>query len=274
MPRIPARREAPRGESVPSWGAHRMGEDGWPLTCLTSSQVCPFRVVSNFLTRRSALWGRLGLFCLRPGLSRNRGPGFAETIPLRRRRVETSGGWGPPCTMRAPWSAARNSLNPSCWNARQRRLFHSGPNVFVITPDRSPAPPLSPPARGTQSERTAGLAPAVSHTSLTQQIALELPKPSPKPVLGWFCLHRSAESGPGSHQAQRRPVITRGWLAPCAPGRHPRSGLLQAIPSHLPRLRILSRAPLGALLSQPLPVLQPRSTPPTAAISRQTANEE
>lgn len=130
------------------------------------------------------------------------------------------------------------------------------------------------PARGTQSERTAGLVPAVSHTSLTQQIAPELPKPSPRPVLCWSCLHRSAESGLGSHQTQRRPVITRGWLAPCAPGRHPRSGLLQASPSHLPRLKTLSRAPLGALLSPPLLVLQPRSTPPTAAISRQTANEE
>lgn len=54
-------------------------------------------------------------------------------------------GRGPRRTMRTPWCAVRNSSNPSCWNARRHRLLHSGPNVFVIIPDRPPAPPLSPP---------------------------------------------------------------------------------------------------------------------------------
>lgn len=75
-----------------------------------------------------------------PGL-----PALQKRLHWRRRRAEW--GWGLRRTMRAPRSAVRNSSNPSCWNARPGRLLHSGPNVFVIIPDRSsaPPPPLPPP---------------------------------------------------------------------------------------------------------------------------------
>lgn len=83
--------------------------------------------------------------------------------------------------MRAPESAIRNSSNPGCWNARRRRLLHSGPNVFVIILDRPPAaraavaPALG---RATRAHRGAGTR-SRSHFPIPHT-AGELPKPSPK----------------------------------------------------------------------------------------------
>ncbi|XP_013373944.1 PREDICTED: phosphatidylinositol 4,5-bisphosphate 5-phosphatase A-like [Chinchilla lanigera] len=131
-------------------------------------------------------------------------------------------GWRPPRTARAPRSTARNSLSPSCWNAQPRRLHHSGPNVFVITRDHSPAPPPAPPGEARDPSAPRGGRPppllAVATGPGAPQSLAHARAPPRVPQR-----HRGAASGPGSHRAQRRPVITRAGLAPCAPGRHPRT---------------------------------------------------
>lgn len=213
-------------------------------------------------TRSSALFlATFLLSFLRPGLGSSRALGCAGTVPRRTGARRDGWGWGPLRTMRAPWSAVRNSSNPSCWNARRRRLLHSGPNVFVITPDRLPA---CRPAR-------AAVAPALGRTTLalcgagarspsqfTDPTKPLGSSPNPRPLCLSRSRHGCAESGPGSHRAQRRPVITRFGSAPCAPGGHPRSGPLQPSPSRLPPPQPLPRLTLRSLL--------PTSLGPRAAL--------
>lgn len=57
--------------------------------------------------------------------------------------------------------------------------------------------------------------------------------PSPRRVCLSCSRHGCAASGPSSHPAQCRPVITRPRPAPCAPGGHPRSSRLQPSLSRL-----------------------------------------
>ena len=91
-------------------------------------------------------------------------------------------GWRPPRAMRAPWSAVRNSSNPSCWNARRRRLLHSGPNVFVITPQTAclPASPRRRRPRAKRATRARGGAGALSPSHFTDPAYHGSPEPSPR----------------------------------------------------------------------------------------------
>lgn len=107
-----------------------------------SFQSCP-----DFFTRGQLL--ARDLASLLPAARTKQQPAPPTPWPCRKDSTgvasEQSGGWGLRSTMRAPRSAVRNSSNPSCWNARPGRLLHSGPNVFVIIPDRSSAPPPASP---------------------------------------------------------------------------------------------------------------------------------
>lgn len=146
--------------------------------------------------------------------------------------------------MRAPWSAGRNSSNPTCWNGRRRRLLHSGPNVFVITPDRLPARAAFAPALGRTTPAHCGTGAALPLTSLIPQTAGESPKPSrtsAPPLLVLQPPRLCCVWPPLAPGALRRPVITRPRPAPCAPGWHPRSGPLQPSPSRLPASQALPR---------------------------------
>lgn len=127
--------------------------------------------------------------------------------------------------------------------------------MFVITPDRLPARPrrLRPRARARNASALRGWRPLSFslHRSCKQLGSLPNPRPRPRPLYSSRSRHGCAESGPGSHPALRRPVITRPRPAPCAPGCHPRSGPLLRSPSRLPS-------------SQPLTRPTRRSSPPTS----------
>lgn len=156
--------------------------------------------------------------------------------------------------MRAPWSAVRNSSNPTCWNARRRRLLHSGPNVFVITPDRLPARDAFAPAlgratpahRGTGARSPSHLTDPANRWGLPQTLAhVRAPSACAAAATVVLCLApaRTRRSAPSSTKRPRP--------APCAPGWHPRSGPLQPSPSRLPS-------------SHPLPRPTRRSSPSTS----------
>lgn len=129
----------PRAERHPEF--RRRKERGW-LASYISAYLHPrlsFQSCPDFFTRGQ---GSCLFAACRQDLSKPGPLALQKRLHWRRRRAEW--GWGLRSTMRAPRSAVRNSSNPSCWNARPGRLLHSGPNVFVIIPDRSSAPP--PPA--------------------------------------------------------------------------------------------------------------------------------
>lgn len=90
-------------------------------------------LTSPTISSQLFFFGDLPSFLPAAGTGSSRAPGLQKRFHQVRGCADCWG-WRPPRTMRAPWSAVRNSSNPSCWNARRRRLLHSGPNVFVITP--------------------------------------------------------------------------------------------------------------------------------------------
>lgn len=141
---------------------------------LPENQVSPFQVVPNFPTEKFSTF----FFFWRPSFFPSCGWDWvaAELQAWQKRfhrgmRVQRLLGVEPPRTMRAPKGyAVRNSSNPSCWNARRRRLLHSGAKCVCHysidrLPARQPAPP-SPPRYSARSERAAGLAPSLLASSL------------------------------------------------------------------------------------------------------------
>lgn len=179
--------------------------------------------------------------------------------------------------MRAPWSAVRNSSNPLAGMRGDDDFFTRGQMCLSLLQTACPPAPPAPPHSGAQPQRTAGLAPALPHTSLIPQTAGESPQtlapvraPSARlaaaPVVLCLAPARTRRSARSSNYAP-----SAGAMCPrLAPEVRPSP----AEPFTPPLLATPFRAPLGAPLPPPPPALQPRSTPPAAALSRQTAGEE
>lgn len=255
---------SPRGKGHPRGGDLELrcpeggGEAGSPtIFLLPGNQVSLFRVVPNFPERSSELLWRSSFF---PSCGRDWAAVEPRASQKKRFHREKGArgdewGWGPQRTMRAPWSAVRNSSNPTCWNARRRRLLHSGPNVFVITPDRLPAryafaPALgraTPAHRGTGARSPSHFTDPANRWGLPQTLAhVRAPSACPAAAAVVLCLApaRTRRSAPSS--------TTRPRPAPCAPRLAPKVRPSPAEPFTPPLLASPS-APHSALFSLHLP---------------------
>lgn len=119
---------------------------------------------------------------------------------LARRRV----GVGTTAHNEGPLERSTKFLKPTCWNARRRRLLHSGPNVFVIIPDRLPARAACAPALGRATPAHCGTG-ARSPSHFTDPAngwgVPPNPRPRPRPLCSSCSRPGCAVSGPGSHPA-------------------------------------------------------------------------
>lgn len=233
----------PRGKGqareVQGFGAQRWGVEA---ACLLMSVLPGTKLLHSessltFMQKSWALFRRPPSFLPVAGTGQQQGSELGPTEEGGVRRPMAAGSTAP---TRDPRSAVEIPQTPAAWNAR-RRLLHSGPNVFVITPDLPPAPP-SP--RVTALHCGAGA--RSPRTSRTPQTAGELPKPSPRsapPSARLAAATVALSLAPARGPALRRPVIPRPGTAPIAPGGHSRSGLLQPIPSLLSSPQLLPRLP-------------------------------
>lgn len=148
-----------------------------PLPVLPGTKLLHSESSLAFMQKVGHFPGDLLLSFLWPGLGSSRVGALQKRVHRGRGRAEADGG-GEHRANQGPLERSRNSSNPSRWNAR-RRLLHSRPNVFVITPDLPPAPP-SPPRYGAPLRAHCGAGARSPRASRVPQTAGELPRPSPK----------------------------------------------------------------------------------------------
>lgn len=165
-------------------GPKEGGEGCWPPSSLTWNQVSPFQVIPNFLARSSALFWRPSLF---PCSGRDWAaaePRAWQEQSTQERGARIRVGVRNPAHNEGPLDRSSKFLKSQLLEYEATTTSSLGAKC-VCHYSRPPAPP-SPPGWGAQPELTAGLAPALSHTSLIPQTAGELSKPWPQsapPVL-------------------------------------------------------------------------------------------